>query len=148
MKQLHHAKITVFCKGDENESLLIEKIKLLVPFDFEKEKINIKRISEEGFRDKKIMILEVVLEKERHLNEFLKVLLNNLTKEQKNVIANQAESRLDDELNFFIRLDKDDLLKNTFLLTDSGNCFHIKMSIAAFPAKREVALGIVREIFK
>jgi hypothetical protein len=38
--------------------------------------------------------------------------------------------------------------KNEFFITDSGNCFHLTLSIAVFPAKRESALALIDEIFK
>ena len=60
----------------------------------------------------------------------------------------QKESRLDDNLDFFLRFGKDEYIRNDkLMLTDSGNCFHIKISIDAFPKKREIALKIADKIF-
>ena len=78
--------------------------------------------------------------------------MNNLTKnidgEQKNLILEQIESRLDDNLDFFLRFDKKEYIENNMLrLTDSGNCIHIKISVAAFPKKREIGLNLVKSIF-
>ena len=78
------------------------------------------------------------------MNKFLENLLNNLSKGQKEQILREDESRLDENLDFFIRLDKDSWINDKKLeLTDSGKCFHLKISIAAFPKKREVALKVV-----
>lgn len=149
MKSLHQARINVFCRGDEDESPILEKLKFFIPIDFEKEKVTISKNSAEGFGGKKMLIFKVVLNKDKHLNMFLKNLSNRLDKEQKELILEQAESRLDNELNFFLRFDKDKLLNEDKLqLTDSGNCFHLKLSIASFPAKRENALEVIKEIFK
>jgi hypothetical protein len=38
------------------------------------------------------------------------------------------------------------LLNNEYWITDSGNCFHFKFAIAAFPHKREVAISRIHEI--
>ena len=79
---------------------------------------------------------------------FLNNLVENLDEEQRKLILSQLESRLDDNLDFFLRFDKEEYLKNNKLkLTDSGNCFHIEMSIAAFPKKREIGMEIVKKIF-
>ena len=72
--------------------------------------------------------------------------MDNLSLEQKMILIEQLQSRLDNHLHFYIRLDKDRILCNEYLLTDYGNCFHIKISIAAYPHKREIAEEIVKKI--
>jgi len=144
----HNICITVFCKPKDNTELIAKKLLLLVPFDNKKEKIELKKTNATGFNEKKITILEIYLEKESHTNLFLKNLAKNLADEQKLLIKRQAESRLDDELNFFLRLDKSKLInENKLWLTDKGDCYHIRIKIAAFPHKREAALKTVEKIF-
>jgi len=144
----HNICITVFCKPKDNTELIAKKLLLLVPFDNKKEKIELKKTNATGFNEKKITILEIYLEKESHTNLFLKNLAKNLADEQKLLIKRQAESRLDDELNFFLRLDKSKLTNEDKLwLTDKGDCYHIRIKIAAFPHKREVALKTIEKIF-
>ena len=149
MKFFNTVDIKVFVKPGEDESPIAEKLRSFVPLDLEKEKIQIKRTAAEGFEDRKIVILEVNLAKEKHTNAFLKKLIELLGKEQKEMILRQAETRLDDEFNFFIRFDKDKLLnENKYWVVDSGSCFHLKMNIACFPRKRQEALKIIQNIFK
>ena len=82
------------------------------------------------------------------INQFLDFVLSNLDEVQKGTLIRQAESRLDDNLDFFIRFDKESWIKNNKLeLTDTGKCFHLRMGIAAFPRKREVALKIISDLF-
>jgi len=144
----HNICITVFCKPEEDTKLIAKKLLFLVPFDIKEQKIELKKTNATGFKEKKITILEIYLEKESHTNLFLNNLIKNLTDEQKSLINKQADSRLDDELNFFLRLDKNRLINEDKLwLTDNGECFHIKIKIAAFPHKREVALKTLEKIF-
>ncbi len=148
MKILNNAILTVFSKEGEDEQQILARLRALVPFDLEKEKIAVQRQVTTGFEQKKIIILEIMLTKERHTTPFLEFLLGKLDNEQKRLLMQQAESRLDEGMHFFIRLDKDKWLQeDTMLVTDEGNCFHIKMNIAVYPAKREKALGVVRKIF-
>jgi RNA binding exosome subunit len=72
----------------------------------------------------------------------------NLTKEDKILLEKQIESRLDDALHFYIRLEKNSLLCDLYEVTDSGNCFHFKISIATYPHSRESAKEIIKEILK
>jgi RNA binding exosome subunit len=150
---IHNAKITIFLKPEEyiGHNELIQKIHelfhKLVPIDFEKEKVAIQEEIVESFENRKIKIYSLEIKKEMHTKTFIKTLKELLREEQCMQILEQKWSRLDDDLFFYIRLDKDAALKDIFELTDSGDCIHIKMHIAAFPKNREVALKIVTEIF-
>ena len=144
MKLANNVNIRVFCKPEEDASLIKEK--LLLPFDLKKEKIAIKAQKAEGFQERTIMIFSALLEKERHVKAFLENLNEKLGEETQTLIE-QWESRTDDNLDFFIRLDKDMMMKNKLVLTDSGNCYHIKINLAAFPKRKEKAREIAEGIF-
>ena len=151
MKIAHQIKIKVFSyeKNNEDEKLILDKFLQLFPFDFKDQKIELKKTYAEGFHENKIAIFDVTLAKERHTNQFMNNLTKNIDEEQKNLILEQIESRLDDNLDFFLRFDKKEYIENNMLrLTDSGNCIHIKISVAAFPKKREIGLEIVKEVFE
>ncbi|MEK6950024.1 MAG: RNA-binding domain-containing protein [Nanoarchaeota archaeon] len=150
MKIAHQIKITVFSyeKDNEDENLALEKLLQLIPFNIKDKKKAFHKTETQGFNEKKIIIFEIFLEKEKHTNKFLENLTGNLDAHQKNIILGQLESRLDDNLSFFLRFDKEEHIKNSRLvLTDSGNCFHIEIAIAAFPRRKKVAIGVVRRIF-
>jgi len=148
MKILNKAVVSVFVREDENIEEIKAALESLIPLDLEKEKIPVKRQTAKGFEEKKIVILKIELEKSRHTNAFIKNLLNKLTKKQKELLLNQEESRLDNHMHFFIRLDKEKLLSREYEVTESGNCFHIKLHIAAFPSKREKALKVIEKLLK
>ena len=122
-------------KHDDNEEIIKRKLLVLIPFDMEKEKIQLKETNAAGSNQSEIKIFEIELKKDRHINEFLENLNNKLDIEQKELLIRQINSRLDNDLNFFIRLDKEKLLNDNLCITDSGNCFHIRIYLAAFPAK-------------
>ena len=150
MKLAHQIKTKVFYyeKHNENDKLILDKFLQLFPFNLKDEKIEFKKTNALGLNEKKITIFDVTLTKEKHTSKFLENLMENLDEEQKKLIFSQLESRLDDNLDFFLRFDKNEYIKNNKLvLTDSGNCFHIEISVAAFPKKREIGLEIVKSIF-
>ncbi len=148
MKLAHNIEMRVFCKENDDEALIIKKIKELFPFDFKKEKIEFKSKTSYGFEDNKIKVMTVFIKKQRHTTVVLKNLMKNLSKSQKELLLRQLESRLDEKLHFYIRLDKDKLLNGKYFITDSGNCFHFKICIAAYPHKRESAFKIVERMLK
>jgi len=148
VKLVNNVKLSVFCKEGEDEELITKKLCEFVPFNLEEEKVGLGKSTAFGFGEKKIGILEIMLEKDRHMKKFIESLNSRLNEEQKALIRLQADSRLDERLNFFLRFDKEKLVnEGTLWLTDSGNCFHIRINIAAFPRSREAALKIVGWIF-
>ncbi len=150
MESLNNVEIHVFCKEGESEADILGGLKLLVPLDFEKEKIRLERKTVFGFDEKKIIIIDVSINKNKQIRIFIDNINKNLSQEQKDMIIRQAESRLDHNLDFFLRFDKDQLInEKSFWITDKGNCYHVRMNIVAFPKRREIALEAVRnKIFK
>lgn len=145
MKYLNNITFTLFIKDAKIEEEETNKLLSLIPFSLEEEKLVLKRSASTGLSDNTIIILTLKLEKERHTNAFLSFLQEHLSKEQKELLLTQ-ENRLDDNCDFFIRFKKDDL--PNLIFTDEGDCVHIRMSVAAFPKKKERALERIKEIFK
>jgi len=147
-KYFHKACIRVFAKEGENYDKIKETLISFFPFSLEEEKIKIEQHTAEGFRDREIRTYEICIEKKRHLNLFFEHLINKIGS-QKEILLKQKESRLDEDQKFYIRFDKNKLIeKGEYKLTDSGNCFHLTLSIASFPAKMETAMAIIDKIFK
>ena len=148
MKYAHLIKLTAFSYEYENSESVLEAFLRFFPFSLEDNKVALKRTEAAGFNERKIVIFEVTLAKNSLINEFLENLLDNLDEGQKNQILQQIESRLVRNMGFFLRFDKESWIDGKRLeLTDSGKCSHMRISVAAFPKKREVALNIVRELF-
>ena len=144
MNIAHSVSVRVFCGQEENREEIINGLKLIVSFDFEKEKIELKRQKALGFNDRRIDVLEVVLTKNRHINAFIDNMMKKLSETDKQLLLRQLDSRVDDESSFFIRFDKESLAKRSdLLITDIGNCYHIKIKIAAFPSNKGNAMKVV-----
>ena len=148
MKYAHLIKLTAFSYEGEDKNSVLDAFLGFFPFSIKESNVVLKKRGAGGFNEKKIMVLEITLTKNNLINRFLKSLLANLEENQKSQILQQAGSRLDKNLDFFIRFYKDSWVnERKLILTDSGKCFHLKMSLAAFPKKREIALNIVKELF-
>jgi len=147
MKLINTVMLRVFIRPDEDYELIKSSFLGLVNLDLEKEKLSVKEETALGFNEVKIKILAITLEKTRHTSAFVKHLLSNLTNEDKKLLLNTINSRLDDEFNLYIRLDKDKLLDNIYKVTDSGNCFHVKLNLACYPKKHESAIKVCEKLF-
>jgi len=134
-KLIHNISVTVFEKNKDNIKQCKEAFTYLLPLDFEKEKIHVSLESVEGLQQKTISILQVKTTKKRHNELLMQTLFSKLNDIDKKRIGKQYLTRLNQDGHFFIRLKKKQFLKNNFVLTDSGDCFHIKIKLAGFPAK-------------
>ena len=149
MKYAHSIKLNVFSHENEPDEIILQSFLKFFPFSLEENKVELKKTNAKAFHESTITIFEVILTKTNLINQFLDFILENLDEEQKQILIRQAESRLDGNLDFFIRFGKDEWINNNKLeLTDSGKCFHLKISVAAFPKNRGVALKIMRELFE
>ena len=146
MKLCNIIKVTVFAKPEDDCEKIGKAFQSLFPFDFAEEKISFIKQKAHGFNEREIIVYEADLEKDRHINAFLKGLNAKLNQEQKDLLLRQ-DNRLDEHLNFFIRLDKPKLLDGEHYITDDGDCFHIKMNVASFPRNKKRAKEVLREIF-
>ena len=149
MKFANIISLRVFVNPEEDREKIRAAFLYLLGWnekELSEEKIFFKETKAKGFSEKIIIIMEATLEKDRHCNEFLKRLSQNLSVEDKEIMLSQT-NRLDEELNFYLRLDKNSLLENKYVLTDSGECFHVKISVAAFPRRPDAAFKVVKMIF-
>src|SRR3989338_8147120 len=106
MKLAHSIEIMVFGKQGEDAALLEQAIKSLIPMDFEKEKLAIEKKKAEGFEHSIILVMTLLLKKEKHIDCFLKEVTSKLNHDQKDLLIHQWESRINDDLEFYFRLDK------------------------------------------
>lgn len=146
MKTAHNITISVFSNEGEDSEKIKEGLIKLAALDMEKEKIKIEQEKAEGVLGNRIDIFKINLEKERHVKSFLRNLFSKLSQQQKELLVKQTETRVDDECRFFLRLDKNKLLEGKYWITEKGDCYHIKILIAAYPAKKENAVEIVKKL--
>ncbi|OIO65280.1 hypothetical protein COY28_03545 [Candidatus Woesearchaeota archaeon CG_4_10_14_0_2_um_filter_57_5] len=146
MKLAHLVRVTVFVKPEEDDVAVWQALLGLFPFDLAAQKIAVSQKTVIGFEEKKIRILTVELSRQKNINDFLAALMERLGEDGRRLLLSQAESRLDEGNHFFLRLLKPALLRGEYQLTDAGDCYHIKISVAAYPGTREQALESVKGI--
>jgi RNA binding exosome subunit len=146
MKYAHYVQLRIFCLENEDELLMRQKILDMFPFEPKKELFVIKSQKAELFENRTMRILTLEIKRPTHVNKFLELLFSWLGEPDRGLLLEQLSSRLDEDLNFFLRLDKEKFLKGEYAITETGNCLHIKIAIAAYPHKREIARTIVKRL--
>ena len=147
-KLVHNITISVFEKNIERIKDINLVFYKLLPIDFVKENISINHEKIEGMQNQIINILTLDINKQKHTSIVLQNLFDNLSINDKKTIKEQYDLRLDNEGHLYIRIDKNQLFHDKYSLTDSGDCFHFKIKIAAFPAKRDSFVKSLFELFE
>ena len=145
-KNIHSITLNVFEKDEEKIEEILTIYHNLLHIDFQKEKLYIKQEKLEGLKENIIHSITLETTRKRHNELLFDSIFQNITKQDRDTIIEQIESRLNDEGYVFIRLEKQALLQQQFILTDEGDCFHIKIKIAGYPAKREIFIDTFKSL--
>lgn len=137
-KMIHNIRFREFVYESENLDELTQAIYNIFP-DAE-----IESEDAEGLMENKIIILSGVVDKKRQTKAFFNLLLE-LDQNQLDKLNNDLERKVDDKGNLFLRLSKEDAVDEKITIVDSGDSIHLKVKIAAYPAKKEIAIKKVRE---
>ncbi len=140
---INNLEVSVFAYEGEKEKVKEALLKIF-PFNPEKYLQEKKAL---GFNEKPIYVFSVYLKRRSLAGKTLKYIINKISDADKVFILNTLESRLSENLHFHFRLDKESWIKGITKITDKGNCFHFKVSILAFPKKRELALNELKDMF-
>ena len=135
---IHNIRFREFVYEDENLEELTQAIYNILP-DAE-----IESEEAEGLTEDKIIILSGVVDKKRYTKAFFNLLLQ-LDQNQLDKLNDDLVRKVDDKGNLFLRLSKEDAINEDIKIVDSGDAIHLKVKIAAYPAKKEVAIKKVRE---
>lgn len=136
---IHNIRYRLFVYEDEDETEFIEALNYILPTAIpEKEKA-------EGMTEKPIYILSGKITKKRDLKNFFSRLL-----EDENIdiykFSQDLEKKIDKKGNLFLRFSKKRALNEKLEIVDSGDSIHLKIKIAAYPAKKEIAINIIKYI--
>ncbi len=146
-KLIHNVTVRVFENEKEKIEIYKDIFHEMLPVDFKKERVSLIQRTERGFDDLPLHLLSMKTRRNKNNILLLENILSRLPPKDKEILFREHERRLDEQGDFFIRLDLNGLLSTPriYTLTRGGDCFHIKVKIAAFPKKRERLLQNLRE---
>jgi RNA binding exosome subunit len=136
---IHNISYRAFVYGTENEEKVKKAIKTLFPNSL------IQREVIEGHYKTPVFILHDKIDKKRDIKNFIET-LDNLGVHDKKGILRDLKKKMDDKGNFFLRFDKQKAYLNELKVVEHGDSIHVKIKIAAYPAKKEPAMKLVRKL--
>ncbi len=137
---IHNISYRVFVYGTENEEKVREAIKTLFPNSIPQED------TVEGYFKNNVLILHAKIEKKRETKEFIKR-LKELDSSTKKRVINELSNKMDDKGNLFLRFDKQQAYLGHLKIVEHGDAIHVKIKVAAYPAKKKNAMKLASEIF-
>ena len=133
---IHNIKFRAFVYENESVDDISQAILNILP------EAEIEAEDAEGLLEDKIIILSGIVSKKRYTKTFFNTLLDWTDLDKLN---SDLERKMDEKGNWFLRFDKEDALDEKWTILDSGDSIHLKIKVAAFPAKKEIAVEKVRE---
>ncbi|WP_305512295.1 RNA-binding protein [Methanobrevibacter sp. V14] len=135
---IHNIKFRVFVYENESIDDINQAILNLLP------EAEIEVEEAEGLLEDKILILSGEVSKKRYTRTFFNTLIESVDLDKLN---EDLERKMDEKGNWFLRFDKSDALDEKLTVLDKGDAIHLKIKIAAYPAKKQIAVDKVRNAF-
>lgn len=136
---IDRASFRAFVAATEDEGRVREALGIFVPLD------RISVTTATGHFGNEIKILDATLKK-KESQSFFQILREQLPRGDLLQLRQQIPERLEGESRFHLRLDKQSAYKGLLRLTDSADALDVTALVKTYPARREEALRILREL--
>jgi Predicted exosome subunit len=133
----HWFRVQVFCYATEDESLIHDSmVELLGTDEFECDVAE----SEHGNR---LIVLGTELTKQRTIEPIFKRMGENVISR----IIDDIDNRIDDDCVFYLRLDKQKLVKGEYKIAHHGDVLSLTGKVVSHPARKEIATRNLLQFF-
>ncbi len=135
--------VSTFVHATEAEERVLDAVRILLP-----EEIEVRRSRLKGHHGNPIMSLEARIGRKGALRELWQRVLAKVHGGELEKIAKVAPGRIDETCHLHLRFDKQLAYAGELVLTDGGNAIHLRLKVAAYPARQEVAVDLVEEFLR
>jgi RNA binding exosome subunit len=122
-----------------------QAFKQILPKEVEVKEELLEPETEGGVFTKPLCVLTALVSKQSQVKELLKTIVSGLSVEDLSELKNTLDSRVDDDCNLYLRLDKKALTEGRLIL-HTRDAIQVRIKPACFPKKKEKALEVVREL--
>ncbi len=134
----HYLTFRAFCQATEDEAKVRAALKFVSGSD------DVSVTKSYGFHGNPIIILETEVKSKKRIDSIFLALGHSNLRELRDTL----ELRLDDESNFFFRLDKQEAAEGRIVVTTNADVIAIKGKVKAYPNNRENAMRALAEYFE
>ncbi|MBP7087561.1 MAG: hypothetical protein KBA58_05820 [Methanomassiliicoccales archaeon] len=90
----------------------------------------------EGYHGNKILIMTCTLSRKADIRKFFR----RLSREDLQLLLDSVDQRMDDDGQFFFRLDKQKAFLEELIISSGDDCVHVRAKVESYPKRREKAL--------
>lgn len=137
---IHNLSYRTFVYGTENKEKVKKAIQTLFPSSQPQETLT------EGYYKNPVLILHHKIQKKSQIKDFIKILQEMRYPDKKRVLRD-LDNKMDSKGNLFLRFDKQRAYLGQLKIAEHGDSIHVKIKMAAYPAKKEPALKLARELW-
>ena len=132
----HWFELRAFCHATEDEEKVVAALRTVLP------EAEVRRAPLEGHFENPLLALTVRTEAAADIRAAWRRIVDALGRDE--VLAGLGQ-RIDDEVVYHLRIDKQRAYLGAIAKAAGGDVIDLRAKVAAYPAKREVALRVVRE---
>jgi hypothetical protein len=136
---IHNISYRTFVYGTENEEKVKRAVKTLFPNS------SPQREETEGYYRNPVLILHDKITKKKEIKDFIGTLKDTSSTTDK--ILSDLDRKMDDKGNLFLRFDKQKAYLDELEIVEHGDSIHVKIKIAAYPARKDVALKLASKLW-
>ena len=137
-----NAVVSTFAHATEAEERVLDAFGILLP-----EEIEVRRSRLKGHHGNPIVSLKARIGR-KETRELWQRILAKLRGGELEKIAMVSPSRIDETCHLNLRFDKQLAYAGELALSEGGDVIHLRLKVAAYPAKREVAVDLVEKFLR
>ena len=135
-----NAVVNTFVHATEDEQRVLSVLRTLLP-----EGVVVRRLELQGHHGNPIVNLDAKVGQRKLLRELWQRVSTKLRAGELKKLGKIVPERVDKNCFFYLRFDKQLAHAGELVFTESGDAIHFKLKVAAYPAKREVAVKLLKE---
>ncbi len=136
------AVVSTFAHATEAEKRVLDALKIMLP-----EEVEVRRSRLKGHHGNPIVSFEAQIGR-KETQEIWRRILAKLCGGEFEKIAMVVPDRIDKACHLHLRFDKQLAYVGELVLTEGGDIIHLRLKVAAYPAKREVAVDLVAKFLR
>jgi RNA binding exosome subunit len=142
--KVHHATVSAFCERGGEEPLR-QTLRRLLPEDAALEERAIEPETEGGVFLRGMVELRSRLTRAKDIRELAEKVIGGLDEYDRRRLKDGLPGFVDDDCNLYLRLSKEEAANGRMVL-ENRDPIHITFKLAAYPAKKENAMGAAGEL--
>lgn len=137
------AVVSAHAHATEDEQRVLEAVRKFLPASAE-----VRKSSMKGHHGNPIVNFEARVRQRRAIRELWQRMMSGMYEGAFANLRMGIQERIDDSCFLYLRFDKQAAFSGELIPTEIGDAIHMRLKILAFPADREVAVGVVKDFLE